>query len=101
MMSHDQIIKIILQAIEQLNMSREPDQQLTVEPEAAIFGADSPLDSLGLVALVIDIEEALADEGAEVSLSDEKTMSQKQSPFRTVTTLAAFIEEKLAAPHES
>jgi acyl carrier protein len=84
----------ISDAIRQLNQARLPDQQLGTQATSSIFGQDSPLDSLGLVALVIDIEDALLDEGIEISLSDEKTMSQRNSPFRTVETLARFIVDK-------
>ena len=35
------------------------DQQLDVSADAVLFGPDSRLDSLGLLALVIDIEDGL------------------------------------------
>jgi acyl carrier protein len=47
---------------------------------------------MGLVALLIDIEESMLDHNIQISLSDERAMSQSQSPFRTVETLAGFIE---------
>ena len=53
-------------------------------PEAPIFGPDSPLDSLGLVGLLLDIEEGLQAIGCDVVLSDERAVSQKRSPFRNV-----------------
>ena len=56
-------------------------------------GAGSPLDSLGLVSLLIEVEEGLRDAGWEISLSDERAVSQRHSPFRTVQTLAAYIEQ--------
>ncbi len=99
MLSIDATKEIILDAIRQLNLARLPDQQLETQSTSAIFAQDSPLDSLGLVALVIDIEEALLDEGIEISLSDEKTMSQRHSPFRTVETLAHFIVDKVTSEH--
>jgi acyl carrier protein len=82
---------VVLEAIRNANLARTPDAQLAVGPEAPIFGADSPLDSLGLVALLIDIEDALAAQGVDVSLSDDRAMSQRRSPFRTVATLVEYI----------
>jgi acyl carrier protein len=99
MTKDERILRVILGAIEQLNHARVDGQKLAVSPDAEIFGGSSPLDSLGLVALVIDIEEALADQGLAVSLSDEKTMSQRNSPFRSVASLAEFIEQKVATGH--
>ena len=96
MIEHNAVVNVIVECIRQLNLARTKDKQLEEQPHAAIFGGDSPLDSLGLVALVIDVEQALADEGCQVLLSDEKTMSQRNSPFKTVDTLANYIQERMS-----
>jgi len=85
----------ILAAMESINMAREPNEQLEIRPDAPIFGPDSKLDSLGLVSLLIDIEDLFADQGLEIALSDERAMSQKQSPYRNVPALVAYIEAQL------
>ncbi|MBU3677822.1 MAG: hypothetical protein FGM54_11680 [Chitinophagaceae bacterium] len=56
-----------------------------------LFGAESVLDSMGLVHLIVDIEARLRDAGSPVSLISEQAMSQRNSPFRTVATLSEFI----------
>ncbi len=59
-------------------------------------GLDGNLDSLGLVSLVADLEELLSKEfDKEIILADEKMMSSKNSPFKDVKTLAAYIEKVL------
>jgi acyl carrier protein len=82
---------VVLQAMRTANLARDSAAQLRVAADAAIFGPDSPLDSLGLVALLLDIEEGLRDMGCDVVLSDERAMSQKRSPFRTVASLTTYI----------
>lgn len=82
---------IVLDAIRAANLSREASAQLTVSADAPIFGPGSPLDSLGLVALLLDIEDALRVRGFAVLLSDERAISQRRSPFRTVATLVDYI----------
>jgi hypothetical protein len=47
------------------------------------------------VSLLIDVEEAFADRGFELSLSSAHAMSQRHSPFRTVDSLATYIEAVL------
>src|SRR5687768_14740771 len=89
------ILDIVLRALDSANASREAGQQLEVSPTAPIFGAASPLDSLGLVALLIDIEEAFVDRGHTVVLSDDRALSQKRSPFRDVPSLVTYIEQLL------
>lgn len=91
-LSTNQIQDIVLDAMKRTNMARDESHQLDVSPTAVLYGPDSMLDSLSLVTLLIDIEEALLDAGHEVSLSDERAMSQQQSPFRDVPTLVAYIQ---------
>jgi len=89
------VLDIVLRALESANASREAGQQLEVSETAPLFGAPSPLDSLGLVALLIDIEEAFANDGHTVVLSDDRALSQKRSPFRDVPSLVGYIEQLL------
>lgn len=91
------ICQIVMDAMDRLNLSREPSDQLNVSPEAPIFGADSRLDSLGLVSLLIEVEEGLRDNGWDVSLSDERAISQKHSPFRSVPALVEYIERSITS----
>jgi len=93
LLPHDQVEEIIVGAIRTLNLSRRNEDRLQESAEASLYGAGSPLDSLGLVSLLIEVEEGLRDAGLEISLSDERAMSQRHSPFRTVQTLAAYIEQ--------
>ena len=89
------IQQTIVRAIEAANASRDPHSQLETSADAALFGAPSPLDSLSLVALLIDIEDAFAAQGCIVALSDARALSERRSPFRTVPALAAYIERQL------
>ena len=87
--------EIVLRCMENTNLSREPDEQLLIHPQARIFGGDSTLDSLGLVSLLIDIEDTFADQNIEIRLSDDRAMSQKRSPYRDVPTLVAYLYEQI------
>jgi acyl carrier protein len=62
--------------------------------EAVLLGSDALVDSLGLVNIIIEIEQVLLDEhDVSVTLVDEKAMSQRNSPFRTVDTLSEYTTE--------
>jgi acyl carrier protein len=92
-----QIQTIIIDALRMANQAREDNQQLTVSPDAPLFGNDGQLDSMGLVALIIDIEEALGEAGYNIILTNERAMSRAQSPFKDVPSLVAYIEDRLAS----
>jgi len=54
-----------------------------------LFGRDGLLDSLGLVSVVVEVEQRLSDLG--ISLMDDRAMSQERSPFQSPETLADYI----------
>lgn len=61
-------------------------------PSSDLFGGDSPLDSMDLVALVVDLEEQIRDVfGKEITLADERAMSQEVNPFSKVESLTRYI----------
>jgi acyl carrier protein len=60
--------------------------------ETTLYGKKSILDSLGLVSLIVAVETAIEEElDVSITLADEKAMSQKNSPFKTIGTLADYI----------
>lgn len=91
-MNKPEIQKIIFDAIEMANNVREDDQKIPVSEKTELYGKNGNLDSMGLVSFLIDIEESLLDRDIQISLSDERAMSQTRSPFRSVETLTDYIE---------
>ena len=58
-----------------------------------IYGDNSQLDSLALVSLIVAVEQNIEDEfGISITLADERAMSQENSPFRSVRSLADYVE---------
>lgn len=95
-MIEQRIESALLAAVEDTNAVLPPDMQLSTSAEAVLFGLGGKLDSLGLVNFVLAAEERLADAGLSVSLTDERAMSQKRSPFRSIRTLSQFVQELIA-----
>jgi acyl carrier protein len=62
--------------------------------ETPIFGENGQIDSMGLVSLIVQVEEAIEREfGISLILASERAMSTRRSPFSTVSTFAAYINE--------
>jgi acyl carrier protein len=86
------VLKIIYEAIDELNLDLEQEEQIEKGEETTIFGPESKLDSMGLVNLITIIEEKLeAETGVFYALADERAMSLESSPFKTVSTLKQYI----------
>lgn len=65
--------------------------------DTKLFGSEGLLDSMGLVTLVIAVEQDIEDRfGKSVALADEKALSQSRSPYRSVRTLVEYASEQLA-----
>jgi acyl carrier protein len=68
----------------------------SVTADTELFGGPDGIDSLSLVRLVAEIErEAERELNKRILLADERAMSRRSSPFRTVGTLSEFLEERL------
>ena len=63
-----------------------------------LFGSDARLDSLDLVSVITDLEEALSDQlDYFLSLTDDADLSREISPFDTIGTLLDYCEELIGA----
>ncbi len=95
--SQTEIVEIILAALK--GMANGPGKELRSAPpsEMRLYGHGSDVDSLGLVQLLIEVEERVsARYGVAITLTDEQAMSQERSPFRTVESLAEYVAAVIA-----
>jgi len=90
-MNRAQVLDIVLGAVDTANRARAAGHLIEVSATASLFGGSSPLDSLGLVALLIDIEDAFEQHGIQIVISDERALAQSRSPFRDVPALVDYI----------
>jgi len=89
----DKILSLIIEAANELNQQLENKIPIDRGADAPLYGQDGVLDSLGLVSLVVSVEQAIEDQnGARITLADESAMSQNRSPFRTIGSLAEYAE---------
>ena len=59
--------------------------------DTKLFGPDGLLDSMGIISLVVALEQGIEDlDGAVVSLADERALSQTKGPYRTIGSLAEY-----------
>ena len=95
-MSNSDILFLIQRAIKDFNNQRPLDEQLLDAPDIPLFSKEGKLDSLGLVNLILAVEERVANElGVTITLANERAMSRKGSPFATVQSLVNYVTECL------
>ena len=90
---HEKILNLIYVSLDECNEQLPDEEQLEKSSNTKIFGRGSKLDSLGLVNLIVAVEQNIEDEfDVTITLADERAISQKNSPFRTIGSLLDYIE---------
>jgi acyl carrier protein len=91
----DIVQQSVYRAIDDFNLSE--NATIPHAPDTVLLGQGGAVDSLGLVRLILTVERQIeSDFDRAVSLTDDKAMSQRNSPFRTVGTLTEYIAACLA-----
>ena len=63
-----------------------------------LYGRDGLLNSLMLMRLVVEVEEAIAERtGRPITLTSAQAFSARRSPFATAAALADFVKEQLSS----
>ena len=92
MTARNKILKGIYVAIDEVNEQLLEDQNLEKSLETVLLGSSGKLESVNLVNLLVAIEENIEETfGIPISITDERAVSEKNSPFRTVETLCNFM----------
>ena len=88
------------EALDELNSTRPEGERFPVDGDLdaiSLYGTEGIFDSMHLVSFLTILEQKLEDElDVEISLTSEKAISQRVSPFSSFATLFAFIDAELA-----
>lgn len=102
-MDRTQMVEIVLDAVRaEMEAVADPTASSGVIDEATpLLGDGAPIDSLGLVSVIVQVEESIRSvDGVAVTLVDERAMSQRNSPFRSVDALCTYALECAAAAQQ-
>lgn len=101
MLESTPVIALLSECLEELAEQSDFQVAVPITELTPLMGKSAGLDSLGLVNLIVDVEGRLLDDfDVEVTLADERAMSQKHSPFRTIGSLAEYICRLAREPHD-
>jgi len=88
----EEIQKLLLSVVEEINLLRDKKNQLPLSPDLQLIGKETSLDSLGFLNLIVAIENALQNElSLPVSLSDSTELGDAEGPFQSLDNLADYI----------
>jgi hypothetical protein len=84
-------------AMQEMNAKRERKIPLQDPASLILYGEGGVFDSMELVNFLMLVEENLTDSlDVELSLTSERAVSRRNSPFRSMSYLSDFILEEVA-----
>lgn len=93
----EELRDLVLSCLDEVLLEHGHASNVVLGPATRLIGQKSVLDSLGLVTLIVDLEDRLqSDYGISVTLADDRAMSRTRSPFLTVQSLAEYINSTIA-----
>jgi hypothetical protein len=95
-LERERVLQALLSAVDAVNPLLPRGRKLARSPEAVLVGDGSPLDSLGLVNLIVAAEEKV-QEAFDVSLTllDEEALAPGGRPSLTLAALADHLHAML------
>lgn len=86
------VVALVIASLRDVLAMTDGPAPAELDEGAFLIGRGAVLDSLGLVNLILEVEQRLeAEHDLTLVLADERAMSQKHSPFRSVGSLTDYI----------
>jgi acyl carrier protein len=83
---------IVLQSLNEVFAQGGTPPPASVTEDTVLVGTEAVLDSIGVVQLIVEVEQRVEqNHGISVTLANDKAMSARNSPFRTVGVLADHV----------
>lgn len=97
MIDRSAALSIVIASIEEVFAQTGTDAPGALTEDTVLVGKDAVLDSLGVVSLIVEVEQRVEGEhNASVTLANDKAMSARNSPFRTVGVLTDHVVAMVA-----
>lgn len=89
----EDILRLVYAAVDEVNAQTVNGEPLEKSLETSLLGGDEGMDSLTFVNLIVALEEQIQQTlGKSVVLVNEDSMSLQEQPFRTIGTLATYVQ---------
>jgi len=92
-MNRQKIIEIVLEAVSEVGEDQDNEILQSPDESTRLYGGTKGnLDSMGVVFLVTELEESISENlGINLILADDRAMSQRNSPFKSVKAITDYI----------
>lgn len=92
------VVALINRALETVNEQLPPERAIRLTPDAPLLEPDGPLDSMGIINLVVSTEEVIREEtGVETNLTTLITDGQNAASLASVGDFTAAVQRAVSA----
>ena len=92
-MQREDVLNLVLTCLSETLTDCGQELAEPASETTSLVGRSSTLDSLGLVQLLVALEQQLQEQhDVLITVADDRAMSQRNSPFRTVGTLTDYVQ---------
>lgn len=92
MIARNDAREIVLASLQEVFAQAGTPAPDAINDDTVLVGANAVLDSLGVVQLIVEIEQRVEQaHGVSITLANDKAMSQRNSPFATVGVLSDHV----------
>src|SRR6476659_8935397 len=90
------VTTLILETARRIIHELRESDRFEINENSDIYGGNSRFDSLGVMTLIIELEEAVQQKwGQRVPLTDGRAMAEPQVPFKSVPVLTDYLCRRL------
>ena len=91
-MERANLINLIAETFEQVAEAQGQVLDQQIDETTRLYGTGGYFDSLGLVSVILELEQEInVRMDSTIAIADERAMSQSNSPFRSVGSLADYV----------
>jgi acyl carrier protein len=95
MIKKGDIIKVVSGAVDEINELRPRDQLIEKDLSSSLVGSEGSLDSLGVVNLLVALEEKLGEQlGHTIIVTEDEDLLAVDGPLNTIGTLVNYLVER-------
>jgi acyl carrier protein len=93
-MTKNQIYEIVIATFKTVIADNESATSIEPNNNIILMGQESPFDSVDLVTFIVSLEQNIEEEySLEITLADDRAMSQEISPFKSIGSICDYIEK--------
>ena len=93
-MTKNQIYEIVIATFKTVIADNESATRIEPNNNIILMGQESPFDSVDLVTFIVSLEQNIEEEySLEITLADDRAMSQEISPFKSIGSICDYIEK--------